>query len=273
MRPWAGPQAGEQTLQGIVKSLWRHPIKGFTPEALDEAVLSEGLCFPCDRLFAVEDGPSGFDPEAPAHISKRKFTVLAKIAKVAQVRTRFDEATGDLHASLDDGSWIVARLTETKGREAFAGWLTQVLGDEVNGPLKVLPAPGAHRFMDDANGFISIINLASVRDLAARIGRPVDPRRFRANLYVEGWPAWSENQASGSTISLGEAEAVAVKPITRCMATHVDPATGERDMDVVRSLFEAYGHHHCGLYARVTRSGLVELEDAAHIALAESIAA
>ena len=66
---------------------------------------------------------------------------------------------------------------------------------------------------------------------------------------------------------------MAVKPITRCMATHVDPATGERDMDVVRSLFEAYGHLYCGLYARVTKSGRVALDDAAQLTLAESIAA
>ena len=48
-----------------IASLYRHPVKGFTPERLTSAMLEAGACFPCDRLYAVEDGPSGFDPAAP----------------------------------------------------------------------------------------------------------------------------------------------------------------------------------------------------------------
>ena len=247
---------------GFVHSLWRHPVKGFTPERLEQAVLTQGACFPCDRLFAVEDGPSGFDPAAPRHISKQKFAVLARIAEVARVRTRYDEATGILAADAPGWRPIRVALTTKEGRQAFAAWLTTVLGEEVRGPLKVLPAPGAHRFMDDEGGFISIVNLASVRDLEARLGRRVDPRRFRANLYVEGWPAWIENSIQGD-IQLGEAVASAVKPIVRCMATHVDPKTAERDLDVTRLLFETYGHTFCGLYVRVTSGGLLKAGDAA----------
>ena len=246
---------------GSVQSIWRHPVKGFTPEALETAMLSAGACFPFDRLYAVEDGPSDFDPAAPRHISKQRFTVLAKIAAVARVRTRFDEATGVLEARFGGMAPIRACLQEPAGREAFAAWLTQALGEEAQGPLKVLPAPGAHRFMDDVQGFVSIINLASVRDLESRIGRPVDPRRFRANIYVEGWPAWSENEAAG--VRLGGAQATVVKPIVRCVATHVDPDSGERDMDIVRDLFETYGHRFCGVYVSVVQGGCIRPGDPA----------
>ena len=136
-----------------------------------------------------------------------------------------------------------------------------MLGDQLSGPLKVLPVPGAHRFMDDEAGFVSIVNLASVRDLEARLGRRVDPRRFRANLYVEGWPAWIENDASDWRVSLGGAEARVVKPIVRCMATHVDPDTGERDIDLVRALFDNYGKTFCGIYLTVTRGGRIARGD------------
>ena len=120
--------------------------------------------------------------------------------------------------------------------------------------------------MDDVQGFISIINLASVRDLEAKIGRSVDPRRFRANFYVEGWPAWAENAGSGR-VRLGEVEAEIVKPIVRCVATHVDPDTGERDIEIVRSLFEAYGHRFCGIYANVVREANVKVGDPAGLAI------
>jgi uncharacterized protein YcbX len=248
-------------MEGYVQSIWRHPVKGFTPESLTTVELSADACFPCDRLYAVEDGPSGFDPATPVHISKQKFTVLAKIAAVARVRTRYDDATGELEAHFDGQEPLRACLTQESGREAFAAWLTEVLGEDVGGRLKVLPAPKDYRFMDAPEGFVSIVNLASVRDLSEKIGRRVDPRRFRANLYVENWPAWIENSTSGGSITLGGAEATVIKPIVRCVATHVDPDSGEKDIDVVRSLFETYGHRYCGIYVKIVRGGRVSLGD------------
>jgi uncharacterized protein YcbX len=252
--------------RGQIASLWRHPVKGFTPERLASATLTAGGYFPCDRLYAVEDGPSGFDPSAPAFVPKQRFTVLAKIAEVARAHTAYDEASGVLTASADGRPRFAGALGETEGREAFAAWLTDFLGDEASGPLKVVQAPG-HRFTDHPLGHVSIVNLASVRELEARIGRPVDPLRFRANLYVEGWPAWIENAAGeGSSVRIGGAEARLFKPIVRCVATHVDPKTGERDMDVVKALFEHFGHLHCGVYVHVTEGGALAEGDVAEIA-------
>ncbi len=241
-------------MNGKIQSLWRYPVKGFTPERLEAATLSAGAFFPCDRLYAVEDGPSGFDPAAPAFVSKQRFTVLAKIPEVARVRTVYDEATGQIEAAMDGQPGFRGVLDSEQGREAFAAWLSAALGDLANGPLKVVQAPG-HRFTDHPQGFVSIINLASVRDLEARIGRPVDPLRFRANLYVEGWPAWIEASLEDATLRLGDARAKVFKPIVRCVATHVDPATGERDMDMVRTIFDLRGDAFCGIYVSVAEGG------------------
>jgi hypothetical protein len=60
----------------------------------------------------VENGPSGFDPAAPAWVTKQKFTVLAAIPKVAQARTRYDDASGVMTA-------------EAPGRPTFAGRLVR----------------------------------------------------------------------------------------------------------------------------------------------------
>jgi uncharacterized protein len=238
-----------------ITSLYRHPVKGFTPERLGAVTLRADEPFPCDRLYAVEDGPSGFDPNAPAHLSKMKFTVLAKIPAVAGARTAYDEASTTLRASAEGAPDFEGRLSETAGREAFAAWLAGVLKDEIRGPLRVLEGPGLHRFMDSKSGFVSIINLASVRDLAEKIGQPVDPLRFRGNVYVEGWEPWVENDWTDHVLTLGEATVQGIKPIVRCAATHVNPTTAERDMEVVKSLFDHYGHMLCGLYVRVLESG------------------
>ena len=245
---------------GRIAALYRHPVKGFTPETLDAVRLQAGAHFPGDRLFAVEDGPSGFDPTAPAHVSKMRFTVLAKIPELARARTLYDEATGHLSVTCDGFPPFYGRLTTPDGRAAFAHWLAEFLEEQAPedqfGPLQVLPAPPGHRFMDSRKGFVSILNLDSVRELQGRLGRPLDPARFRANVQVEGWGPWAEYGLDpGRPIRLGGAELRLLADIDRCMATHVDPARGVRDLDMVGALHGEYGHICCGVYAEVIESG------------------
>lgn len=240
-----------------IASIYRHPVKGFTPERLTAATLEAGACFPCDRLYAVEDGPSGFDPEAPGHISKMKFTVLARIPAVAKARTAYEEATGVFTARAEGRSDFAGDLRTDAGRTGLEAWLADLLDGEIRGPLKVIEGPGAHRFMDSRSGYVSIVNLASVRDLGQRLGMDLDPLRFRANLYVEGWPAWAENDWTGKALTLGDATAEVLKPIVRCAATHVDPTTAERDVELVKALFDNYEHMFCGIYVNVTQGGAV----------------
>ena len=248
---------------GRIASLYRHPVKGFTPERLASAALQAGGFFPCDRIYAVEDGPSGFDPAAPAFVPKFNFTVLARLAEVAKVRTAYDEATGTLSVASEDGT-LTACLAEPAGRAAFAAWLTEAFGDAVQGPLKVVSAPG-HRFTDHPEGFVSVINLESVRDLERKTGWRIDPLRFRANLYVDGWAAWAENEAVDTSIAIGSARATVFKSITRCPATEVDPTTAERDLPIPQALREHYGHIYCGVYVRVTEGGRVAEGDVARL--------
>ena len=248
-------------MTATIASLFRHPVKGFTPERITEARLEPGAAFPGDRLFALEDGPCGFDPAQPGFIPKQRFAVLAKIAAVARARTRFDDATGLFSAEAEGLAPLAVKLEEPAGQDAFADWMADLLGDAAKGPLRLINGRG-HRFLDHPSGHVSIINLASVRDLEQKLGRPLDPLRFRANLYVEGWPAWAENEWAGRPMSLGEVEAEVFKPIVRCAAPGVDPTTAIRDLDVPAALFRLYGHLHCGIYVQVTRGGQIREGDA-----------
>lgn len=252
-------------MTGSIAALFRHPIKGFTPQKVSAALLGVGEAFPGDRLFAVEDGPSGFDPDHPGFIPKQRFAVLAKIAEVAHAHTDYDERSGVLTATAPDAPKFAGDLKQTASRTAFADWLTALLGEAASGPLRVVEG-GGHRFLDHPLGHVSIINLASVRDFAARLGRPVDPLRFRANLYVEGWPAWEENDWTGRDMRLGAARARIFKPITRCTAPDVDPLTARRDIETTARLHEFYGHLLCGIYVQVTQGGRVAEGDTAELA-------
>ncbi len=249
-------------MTGHVAAIFRHPVKGFTPESLTHVDLAPGEGFPHDRVWAVENGPSGYDPETPVFIPKQKFTVLAAMAEVAGARTRLDDASGVLSAEAPGAPTFAGRLADPDGRARFADWLTAFLGEAASGPLKVVDARGAFRFTDHPLGQVSIVNMASVRDLSEKMGVELDPLRFRANLYVEGWPAWVENDWTGREMMLGWARAKVFKPIVRCAATHVDPATAVRDLDVVKALFDNYGHMFCGIYIHMTVAGRVGLGDA-----------
>lgn len=228
-------------MTGAVESIYRHPVKGLTPELMQAVTLQAGAYFPGDRDYAIEVGPSGFDPAAPKHISKQRFTVLARFPELARVKTRLD--------------------TED-GRAALERFLQAFLGEEAPGKLRVLESPPGYRFMDHPQGYISVMNLASVRAVEKAIGQPVDPLRFRANVYVDGLKPWAEDEwVAGARVGLGEAELSVFKPIVRCVATHVNLETGERDIDMVGQLREHFGRDTLGTYFSITRGGVVKVGD------------
>src|SRR5258708_14830058 len=121
---------------------------------------------------------------------------------------------------------------------------------ELLGPPKVLVAP-RHSFSDVAAKVVSVINLASVAAIETVAGVPVHPLRFRANLYVEGWPAWHEFELLGREIAIGDARLKVTKRITRCAATNVDPDTGARDLTIPATLMQTFDHINCGIYAQM----------------------
>lgn len=251
-------------MRGTVASIFRHPVKGLTPEPMDSVELTAGAYFPNDRLYAVEVGPSGFDPENPRHISKMRFAVLARFPTLAQVKTRFNDATGMLHVGDETGFGVDIPFGADDSRAALARYLQVFLGEEADQQLRVLQGPASHRFMDNArDGFVSAINLNTIRAVEQAIGKPVDPLRFRANIYYEGPPAFAETALErGDVLAFGAARLKAMKPIERCVATHVDPDTGVRDIDMLDELRTHFGTVHLGTYFSVEASGRVARGDA-----------
>ncbi|HBH88338.1 MOSC domain-containing protein [Ponticaulis sp.] len=247
---------------GRLAAIYRHPVKGFTPEAVDAVALTEGEGFPADRVYAIENGPSGFDPDAPEHVSKMKFTVLARSAVVAKLQTRFDEASGQFHITDETGEARAFSLRDAAGRDRLADYLASSFGEAFPGPLKVLEAPGAFRFSDHHLGHVSLLNLASVDAVSQAFGREVEASRFRMNLVFDGLSAWEEDEwAEGDILKLGEAELRVFKPTVRCKATHASPDGQGYDLDTVPLLHEHFGRNTLGLYAHVAKTGIVSVGD------------
>ena len=245
-----------------IQGIYRYPVKGLTPEPLLRAELAVGQTIPGDRLYAIENGPSGFDPAHPAYLPKQRFLMLMRNARLAELRTAFDDRTHTLTVRYENREAARGDLRTAEGRAAIEDFFQEFCGPELRGPPKVLHAKG-HSFSDVARKVLSIINLASVAAIENAAGLPVHPLRFRGNLYVEGWPAWHEFDLLNSEIAIGpQARLKIVKRIVRCAATEVDPDTGIRDLHVPRLLHDTFGHVDCGIYGEVIEAGPIAVGDA-----------
>jgi uncharacterized protein YcbX len=243
-----------------ITGLYRYPVKGLTPEPLQKVALSPGQTLPADRRYAIENGPSGFDPVAPAWLSKMHFLMLQRDEWLAALEARFDDATGVLTLRENGAVAAEGNLETAEGRAAIERFFASRHAGRIKGPPKVLTSPG-HSFSDVAKKVVSIINLASVAAIENMVGLPVHPLRFRANVYVRGWPAWHEASLLGETLAVGGTRLRIVKRITRCAAVNVDPELAARDMEIPNMLMRRFGHNECGIYAEVIEGGEIAVGD------------
>ncbi len=244
-----------------VAELYRHPVKGLTPEPLERVELTAQRGLPHDRRFALSFGGAPVDPDARSQwLPKAKFFTLMRHERLAQLRTSFDEATGVL--TIERGGKVVARgnITEPLGRTLIEEFFAAFLGAEARGTPRLLEATG-HMFGDHTDDLVSMINLASVRDLERVTRAPVDPRRFRANLHFDGAAAWEEFNWIGGVVAVGGTQLRVVSRIERCAATNVNPETAERDLNIPRSLSGGFGHMDLGVLAAVVTNGAVAVGD------------
>lgn len=247
--------------EGTIQSIYRYPVKGLSPQGLARVALTVGGSVPADRAYAIENGPTGFDPANPAYFPKQRFLMLMRNERLAALKTDYDEANHTLSIRHDGREAARGDLRTAEGRAAIETFMASFCADELRGPAKVLQGEG-HSFSDVAKKVVSIINLASVAAVESAVGAPVDPLRFRANLYVSGWPAWHEFDLMDEEIAAGAARLKVVKRIVRCAATNVDPQTGIRDMEIPPTLMRTFDHMDCGVYAEVIGAGEVRTGDA-----------
>jgi uncharacterized protein len=257
-----------RSLPARIAGLYRYPVKGLSPEPLPSVALGVGQTFPADRRYAIENGPSGFDPAAPAWLPKAHYLMLMRNERLAALQTRYEDLTHLL--TIRRHGEVAARcdLETTAGRAAIEGFFAANFSNELKGPPKILSG-GGHSFSDVARKVVSIINLGSVAAIENVAGLPVHPLRFRANLYVSGWPAWHEFELLGQTLAIGAARLKVVKRITRCAAVNVDPETAVRDLDIPPTLMRRLGHADCGVYAEVIAGGAIATGD--HMGISSSV--
>jgi uncharacterized protein YcbX len=249
------------TMPVTLAQICRYPVKGLDVQLLDRVALEPGRSLPGDRRFAIAHGASRFDPLEPAWQNKRQFLTLMTHARLAELDTQFDPATGALHIRRHGREVAHADITTPIGREVVNQFLNAFIGDEAPKPVRLVEAPGLA--LDDAGeNQLSLINRASLADLERVVRRPVDPRRFRGNLLIDGAAPWAEMDWVGKTLRIGDTVRLkAVEPIGRCAATTVNPDTAERDMNIPKALMSGFGHDECGVYLEVHEGGEIAVGD------------
>jgi uncharacterized protein YcbX len=243
-----------------VSSLYRYPVKGLSPEPMQTVSLKPGETVPFDRAYAIENGGGRFDPSAPRYLPKVNFLMLMRDERLATLQTRFDDATETLTVMRDGKQVARGQLSTPLGRQLIEQFFAAYMKAELRGAPKVVHADG-HSFSDVSAKCLHIVNLASLRELEKVVGRPVDPLRFRANIYLDGLPPWSEFSWENKEIGLGPVRLKVFARTQRCEATNVDPANGARDMAIPAQLTRAWGHQDFGIYAKVIAGGDLTVGD------------
>jgi uncharacterized protein YcbX len=244
-----------------IVGIYRYPVKGLSPEPLPQVALTAGQTLPADRRYAIENGPSGFDLDQPKYLPKSYFLMLMRNERLAGLQTHFDENSSVLTVSENGKAAVCGDLETSEGRAAIEAFFAANFAGELRGPPKVLSG-GSHSFSDVAKKVVSIVNLGSIAAIEDVVGQPVHPLRFRANLYVGGWPAWHEFDLLGQILAIGDTRLKVVKRIVRCAAVNVDPQSAVRDLDLPHTLMRRFGHADCGVYAEVIAGGNINIGDA-----------
>jgi len=244
----------------ILKGLYRYPVKSLSAQALQRVEVSADKPLPHDRRYAIAHGTSRYDAAEPQWQPKASFLALVRNARLAKLVTRYDEQTETLSIERDGREVVRGSLADLAGRVVIEQFLAAFMGEETRGRANVAGAPGLW-FSDVPEPYVSIIGLASIRDLERVTQAPVDPLRFRANFYLAGSTPWQEFRWLGKEISIGGVRFKVEERIGRCAATEVNPQTGERDLSVLASLRGGFDHTDMGVYARPLSDGPIAVGD------------
>lgn len=222
-------------------ALYRYPLKSAAGEVL-QASLIDALGLAGDRRWLVVDAHNG------------RFLTQRLLPQLTQLLARYAEEEALLLSAPGAPALAVRRpgaaaepvaisiwrdsLSALDAGPEAAAWLTRLLGRPCR--LVYLPAERArqvdtaHARVGDrvafADGFpLLLIGQASLDELSARVGRPLEVLRFRPNLVVSGSAPFAED--GWQRIRIGGLDFRVAKGCSRCIMTTLDPASGQRSAD------------------------------------------
>jgi len=230
-----------------VTALYRYPVKGLTPEPVRTLAVLPGGRVAGDRVlnFRFADAPVG-DTE---WCRKYHGVVLANTPGLAQLKVSLDESARRL--VMRRGEDVLADETlDDEGRLRLASALTSYVlslpenplrGQPQRLPIKLVGDAVSPRYQDNESGQVTLHSRASVESAGAAFDDAEhDERRYRHNIVIDDSEAWEEQGWVGRRLRVGAVVFETIVPKVRCLATHANPTSGERDLSVMQLLMQKF---------------------------------
>lgn len=232
-----------------IVALYRYPLKGFTAEPVQSLAIRPDGRADGDRVLNLRfaDAPVG-DTE---WCRKYHGVVLANTPGLARLATAWDHDRQRLKIMLGE-QVLVDEVLEGGGRQRIVDALTAYVsgldenplkGHPERLPLKLVGDGVMPRYQDNEAGQVTLHSRETIASAAQVLGDPeLSEHRFRHNIVIEGVEAWEELSWLGKRLRIGTVELTVAQTKIRCLATHANPATGERDLQVMQGLMKGFGH-------------------------------
>jgi uncharacterized protein len=215
-----------------------------------------GLVFP-NEIELGSDGVSGdrrfWMTDADGRLMNNK-----RIGPLALIRPEWDEQTRELTLFFPDGAAVAGTVETGEEREQIfygepfpsrpvLGPWQDALSVFAGEPLSLWWVEHGATDRGRDGGAASLVSRGSLAQLGevADAG-PLDGRRFRMLLEIDGVEAHAEDAWVGSIVRVGEAEIRFNGDVGRCLVTSQNPDTGITDVDTL------------GALARYRRDGITE---------------
>ena len=231
-----------------VAALFRYPVKGFTRQECASLHVLPGGRVAGDRVLGLRfhDATTADD----AWGTKHQFAALVNTPGLTALRVELDHATLQLRATLA-GDVLFDGVLDSDGRRRLASTVEQyILGLDDNPlsahphrlPLRVVGDAMTSRYQDREPGFTTLHGRGSLVAMAAAVDEtpPLTERRFRSNVAVDGVDPWEEQRWVGRKLQIGDVAFEAAGPVTRCLGTHANPVTGQRDRSMMTVLLDVF---------------------------------
>lgn len=262
------------TTIGTVESLWRYPVKGMPGEEMPEVFMGFSGIYG-DRYYAFRSSAArkGF-PYLNANVQQQMLTYRPRfrhpersskppnLAEASSIAPGVTPANGDADdMSLD----VVTSSGEILSIDDPA--LIELLGEGLR-EAHQLKLVRSDRALTDCRP-VSLISPATIRQIESELGIPIDPRRFRANIYCNfTYPdlttkrgGFAEDEFVGRRLRIGSSATMMVlERDPRCNMISLDPDTGAQNPAILRKVVQAH-ENLAGVYCAVLVEGVLTKGD------------
>lgn len=242
-------------MTGRITDILRYPIKSHGREAVARVALTAGQTLPWDRLWAVAHEKSRAD--GSEWVPCQHFSRGSKAPRLQAIDAELDEMAATLTLTHPDLEPLTFRPDEEGQR--LIDWTRSLMPRDRAASARVIRGQ-ARGFTDSDFPSVTLCNRSSHRAVEQRIGRELSIHRWRGNIFFDGLAPWEEFDWIDREVRIGSAVVLPRERTDRCLATHANPETGQRDADILTAL-DSWGHRDFSVRAEVVESGEIALGD------------